>query len=105
MFWSIGNGKSISTWSDKWLLIPSTYCVQSPVNIFPSCSKVEDLIDRNSVDWKRQLIHQIFTSTEVEIIFTIPLSKFGADDKLIWNITKNGKFSICARLTAWKMKD
>ncbi|XP_041025384.1 uncharacterized protein LOC121265781 [Juglans microcarpa x Juglans regia] len=62
--WKVGDGVKINIWGQKWLLSPSTYCVQSPISILDANSKVRDLIDEDSKDWNEGLIGSIFNKKE-----------------------------------------
>ena len=46
------------------------------------------------VEWKAHLIRDIFLELEVGFILNIPLSTPLPDDKLVWTIVANGKFSL-----------
>lgn len=79
MMWRVGNGKSIRIWDTKWLSIPSTFRVQTPVNTLDSNALVENLIESDTKSWKCQLIFQVFTSENAEVICKIPLNLYGAE--------------------------
>lgn len=79
--WKVGNGEKISVCGDRWLPIPSTYHVQSPVKVLHSKAKVKELIERDTRVWNFELLYQIFIEKEVEIICSISLNLFGAADK------------------------
>lgn len=55
---------------------------------------VQEIIDIDTGDWNRALIHQLFNPQEVEIICRLPISRGTADDKMVWRPTKNGLFTI-----------
>lgn len=40
------------------------------------------------------MINEIFSPKEVEVIYSIPLSKMGVEDKLIWEFSNNGIFPV-----------
>lgn len=44
--------------------------------------------------WRRELIEEILGEEMVNIIYNIPFSKMGLDDRLIWEATINGKFTV-----------
>lgn len=77
---------------NKWIPIPISYLVQSLVkHIY---AKVQELIDKNSGDWDKTLLYQIFHPEEATIISNMPISKLVAVDKIYWWPTKEGQFSI-----------
>ncbi|KAM1763520.1 hypothetical protein ACFX11_002859 [Malus domestica] len=55
---------------------------------------VRDLIDPVSKSWKEEVISAGFNQDEVRQILSIPLSKSGCCDKLVWHYTVNGDYSV-----------
>lgn len=88
--WEVGNGSSIRIWDTKWLPKPSTIRIQTPMNTLDSTALVKSLTDPHTKSQNRQLIFQVFSSEEVEIICKIPLSVYGAGDRIYWWLAKNG---------------
>lgn len=93
MRWRVGNGEKILVWVDKWLPTP-TFKVISPQNTLHVQAPVSELIDSHSGDWNSRLVQQVFLPHEAEIILGLPLSNSLPDDKLIWNPSSNGIFSV-----------
>ncbi|XP_042942917.1 uncharacterized mitochondrial protein AtMg00310-like [Carya illinoinensis] len=48
LVWRLGNDQSIKIWQDKWLPTPSSYRVQSGINILGVEARVAKLIDRDT---------------------------------------------------------
>lgn len=94
LFWSIANGQHTKIWGDKWLPVPFSYCVESPIKTLHRDSRVSKLIDRVLGGWNLSLVNQMFNPEEVAIVSSIPLSKLGAIDKVTWRPFKDGKFSV-----------
>ena len=92
--WQVGDDEQVQIWRDKWLHNPSTYRVITPENSGLQVTRVCDLIDVDSMEWKEHLIRQVFLPQDVDAILSIPLSTHGARDRLIWAESKNGKFSV-----------
>jgi hypothetical protein len=61
LIWRVANGERISVWRDKWLPIPSTFKVQSPVNLLSDDAQVFELIDQASWCRNISLIHSVFS--------------------------------------------
>lgn len=93
-FWRIGNGINTRIWGDKWILIPSLFIVQSTNQVLEPNAKVSSLIDPISGDWNREFIYQVFKEGELAIISSIPVSRTGVVDKMIWWPSKDEKFSV-----------
>lgn len=68
--------------------------VQSPVKILSEDSCVQQLIDESSGSWKKRLLEDIFIKNEAVAICSIPISIFGAKDKVVWGCTYKGAFSV-----------
>ena len=81
--WCVGKGTSIRVWSDKWLPSTSTYKVVSPRLFLSADTKVCELIDQESTQWKAQVIDALFLPYEAECIKSIPLSIQPPDDRII----------------------
>lgn len=52
------------------------------------------LINKEENFWKREVIKEMLGEEMVEPISNFPFSKRGLDDKLIWEATANGKFTV-----------
>jgi hypothetical protein len=92
--WSVGNGAKIRIWQDRWIPNQSDFKVWSPVNILSEDALVETLIDSDTKQWKRDLIHSCFNQTEAKQILSIPLSHRIPVDKLMWHWEKDGDYSV-----------
>ncbi|KAG2725009.1 hypothetical protein I3760_01G047300 [Carya illinoinensis] len=54
-----------------------------------------DLLDiEEERNWNEALIREIFVEAEVEQILSLPLSKMGSDDKMVWGPSRKGLFSV-----------
>ncbi|XP_042964588.1 uncharacterized protein LOC122298800 [Carya illinoinensis] len=94
LVWRIGNGKRVNIWEDKWIPQPHTYKVSSIKPEETTLSLVADLIDPDMKQWKEPILHSLLSTNEVDVIKSIPISIGGRDDQLVWNDTKNSKFSV-----------
>jgi hypothetical protein len=90
----IGNGNLVKIWGDKWLPIPMTSKVQSPITILPEDAVVSTLIDGETRGWNKALVNSVFAKEEADIIFSIPLSKYGHPDMLTWRGSSIGEFTV-----------
>ncbi|XP_042944540.1 uncharacterized protein LOC122278417 [Carya illinoinensis] len=92
--WRIGNGQKTSIWKDRWLPQPTTYMVQSPIHILQGDEKVERLINRETKQWDRGLVTDVFDATTAAVILKIPISSSSMEDKLVWLGTRDGSFTV-----------
>lgn len=91
--WRLTMEKKIQIWGDKWLSTPSSFKIQSPPKILSKHATVKELLTTNG-SWNISLILEIFWDEEGKTIQNIPLRKNIQEDKLIWALTKNGKFTV-----------
>ncbi|CAN6573468.1 unnamed protein product [Malus baccata var. baccata] len=90
--WRVGDGESINIRKDPWLPTPSTFLAKPLDNLEEI--KVRDLIDPISKSWKEGVVTEGFNRDEARTILSIPLSKSGCLDRLVWHYTVNGDYSV-----------
>ncbi|KAM2632785.1 hypothetical protein EV1_023480 [Malus domestica] len=90
--WRVGDGESINIRKDPWLPTPTTF-LANPLDSLEEI-KVRDLIDPISKSWKEEVISAGFNRDEARKILSIPLSKSGCLDRLVWHYTVNGDYSV-----------
>ena len=76
----------------------STYQVISLIHELSADANVEQLIDRNSMTWRHDMLNQVFMPWDVEIIMKIPLSSRCPRDSIIW-IEPSVKSAYCMLLS------
>lgn len=54
--------------------------------------------------WNTELLNQIFSEAKVKVIMRIPVSSMGAKDRLLWNTTRNGQYTIASGYQAAKVR-
>lgn len=94
--WSIGDGKFVHIWNDKWLPTPETFKVMSTRRIIDGREHVLALIDREMGCWKSELIKELFLPHEAISILAISVSQMQVPDSMVWTATVNGVFSVCS---------
>ncbi|CAL8990872.1 unnamed protein product, partial [Prunus brigantina] len=77
---------------ENWVPKPSTFKIYSRHPDTPSL--VQGLIDDQTKMWNRDLILRCFNSVEAQTILSLPLSRWGCDDKLVWHFTAHGGYSF-----------
>jgi hypothetical protein len=90
----IGDGEDVRVWGDKWISVPTTFSIQTPVHTLQADAKVKDLIDTDTKAWKTALVKELFWEDEAQAILNIPLSPLQANDRRIWRGTKNAEYSV-----------
>lgn len=93
IIWRIGDGTSIKVWGDNWLPNIGSLSFHSALSL-PCDAKVFDLIDVSVKGWNCALIDNYFSAYVANIIKNIPLCHSLPPDKIIWNCTLNGVFSV-----------
>lgn len=48
LYWRLGSRDQIKIWEHKWIPIPSTYKIKSPVRVLRNDAKFKDLIDTST---------------------------------------------------------
>lgn len=91
LVWRVGNGKQISIWDQKWIPKLASFKVNSPVKVLNQQSRVSALVIEELNCWNEKLLFDIFEKEETIQIYSIPLSKNGADAKIIWGYTKKAE--------------
>jgi hypothetical protein len=94
LFWRVGDESKIRIWSDKWVPKASGGYIQSPVQILDRNAVVSEIMDRDSNWWNMPLIHEVFSAEEAGLICGVAVSPRSGEDRLIWNYTKNGDFTV-----------
>lgn len=74
------------------LPIPTSICIQTPVNTLPREATVSTLIQHSI--WNVDLIQHVFNPMEAQQICNLPLSHFCLKDKITWCPTRDGTLSI-----------
>lgn len=102
--WNVRNGRKICIWTDPWVPNIQNFRVPRSHNALSHICRVSDLI----VDWswKKDLVCSIFPEEVSKNILTIPLVDSERNDCLMWNFSKDGKYSAKSGYrVAMSMKD
>jgi hypothetical protein len=94
LIWRVGNGNLVKVWGSKWVPIPTTYEIQTPLRIIAPDSSVSVLIDRDQNWWKHQLVKEIFSEEEAKAILSIPIGGTNRPHTLIWRGMAFGMFTV-----------
>lgn len=70
------------------------YKVQTLINKIPVDAIVDSLMMDNGTWWNDRLIQAPFWEEEANLIINIPTSQSQGKDKMIWQLTTNGAFSV-----------
>lgn len=94
LIWQVGNGESIHIWHDPWVSNQISRKIQTPPQILPSEALVSSLIDSTTHWWNIPLIQEVFWPEEASRICSMAISPLGQSDRLVWQGTSNGVFSV-----------
>ncbi|KAM2417385.1 hypothetical protein ACFX1W_024236 [Malus domestica] len=65
---------------------------------------VNELIDKDLKAWTKDLIFAGFNCDDVAPILSIPISRMGCCDKMVWHHTTNGVYTVrCGYGVAWSL--
>ncbi|XP_050207383.1 uncharacterized protein LOC126656807 [Mercurialis annua] len=92
--WQVGNGNEIDVRHDPWLPTHFPFKVNYIANIPQYLARVSDFIVPILFCWNRTLVQSSFLSHDADAILALPVSATGTNDKLVWNETKTGKFTV-----------
>ena len=70
-------------WNDRWIKKPPEYKATPPVQNDPTLLRVSSLIEADTRMWNMEIIKDIFTEIDANIISNIYMSKSNKPDKLI----------------------
>ena len=101
-YWQIGRGTRVHIWDDKWANTEPLYKIVSPQQILPTNTRVSDLIEPSTMQWKTSLIDTVFMLEDAQKIKAIPLPQTHREDSLIWVGTTYSRFTT---KTAYKFKE
>lgn len=90
----VGNGEKFRIWQNTWIPQKSTFMIQSWPTFFAPTATVNELMVGEAHEWNQALVEQNFSTEEVKIIFSIPLSRTSQEDVLILRGTTKGVFSV-----------
>ncbi|CAN6543407.1 unnamed protein product [Malus baccata var. baccata] len=93
--WQIMGGRDVRVWVDRWLpSLPSGHPeVLGAVAVSPNL-RVNSLICHESLEWDIDfLLPFIFEEAQLAIK-CLPLGDFRCTDQLVWDASKNGKYSV-----------
>lgn len=90
----VRNGRKINIWTDPWVpKMPQHLAILNPSCQFSYYySKVHQLIDWDSLCWKHELIHCLFTPECAREILNVPLTSISEEDSISWTMEPSGTF-------------
>ena len=73
LLWSMGNGRKINIYEDRWLPGGDSACILSPKNGVASNWEVAKLLTARGEGWNDQLVEALFLPFEAQRIKSIPV--------------------------------
>lgn len=92
--WQVNSGNKVKFWKDKWIPSIKNFQAQSNRDHAEDQSVVEAFINPVSKEWDIPKLKGVVNDQEVKAIISIPLSKVGEEDRIIWHYSKNGAYSV-----------
>ena len=92
--WSIGNGKKVNIWKDRWLPTPVSFKVCNPRRQGSNVEMVANLLDCENGIWDANKVKDTFLPHKANVVFGIPISPCLPEDSFIWTRTNNGRFMV-----------
>lgn len=92
LIWTIGEGKSVKIYEDKWILRPTSF---KPISLqtLPRLTTVQQLIQAPR-QWNKALIDSHFLNHNAKEIKSIPLPRTHQPDSLYWFYKQKGFSSV-----------
>lgn len=92
--WRIGDGRTVSVWKDPWLPNDVNPFVETTVPEGMEEMKVADLLVPNDSSWDYELLHELFSERDRDLITKIPIYNRRPHDLWSWTRDKNGVHSV-----------
>ena len=87
-----GDGSTIMVWQDRWIPDSRDGRVEQDRAANGDVQYVKDLIKQGQ--WDKELLNKIFSREMAQKIAKIPLSIYQRKDRLIWNHSRNGEYTV-----------
>lgn len=94
VIWRVGDGANVRIWDDLRLPNPRAHAACSPVNILGRNAKVSELMDVHTNWWNITLVKEVFNEEEASMICNLGLNPLRGKDRLAWEHSKNGMFTV-----------
>ncbi|XP_062021026.1 uncharacterized protein LOC133737505 [Rosa rugosa] len=91
--WQIGDGHKVSVWNDAWIPNLPTFRPQGILWRAECPTLVKELITTPN-SWNENKIWTVFLPEDAEAILSIPLSSRNHEDRLTWQLEKQGMFTV-----------
>ncbi|KAL4387252.1 hypothetical protein GQ457_09G002290 [Hibiscus cannabinus] len=91
--WRISTGQNVNIWNEAWIPGDGDGRIRNQaINV--NYTLVSDLIDDSTKTWKLNVLNDLFDEEQVSKICTIPLSKLGMRDEIIWRHDASGSYTV-----------
>ncbi|KAF4362891.1 hypothetical protein G4B88_014228 [Cannabis sativa] len=85
------NGANTRVFKDPWIPRPPSF---KPITKeVGDLMMVSELIEQPG-QWNKDLIHQVFSTLDSQLILSIPITLFEYDDDWLWHFTSHGHYSV-----------
>lgn len=94
MRWKIGSGHSTNAVTFPWIDDANFFVANTVANLASSNLRVADLFDPETRQWNVERLNHLFNGEDVDRILNTAIPPRGAEDKLVWHYSKDGKYTV-----------
>lgn len=99
--WVLGDGEDIRIFEDPWVRGKENYMVDNTYTGIASGTKVCELFIPGEKQWDISKVHNLVTNYDAKIFLAIPIPRNQVPDRIAWNFTNDGKYSVKSGYKFW----
>ncbi|XP_010469706.1 PREDICTED: uncharacterized protein LOC104749719 [Camelina sativa] len=92
--WTIGSGFNISVWHDPWIPDQHPRPARGRGQHLHPNLMVNHLINPRTKEWHLPILQEYMDPEDIQIILSLPISKYFRPDRLVWHYTQSGRYSV-----------
>lgn len=94
--YQIGDGKSVRIWESPWISTTPNFLPETKKPDGCQLHWVSELMCAESHSWNVGLVQSLFSQKDSSAILQTPISQLGLHDKLVWQHTQQGQFTVAS---------